>query len=107
MATILVYNSYRYQDRQHQHGHAGRGRFQRQDPQGQGSPAPAANAPAMAAVNAGAGERNAGATTAICYDTCGRTVTNYTKKSVNGSNSKLHEAVAVDVAAAEVGGAEG
>ena len=34
-------------------------------------------------------------------------MTNYTQKSVNGSNSKPHEAVAVDVAIAEAGGAAG
>ena len=42
-----------------------------------------------------------------CSYICGRTATNYTQKSVNGSNSKLHEAVAVDVAAAGAGAAEG
>ena len=55
----------------------------------------------------GLGERNAGAITATNRDICGKTATNYTQKSVNGSNSKLHEAVAVDVAAAGAGGAEG
>ena len=55
----------------------------------------------------GQGERNAGDTTAINKDICGRTVTNYTEKSVKGSNSKLREAVAVDVTAAGAGGAEG
>jgi Na+/serine symporter len=55
----------------------------------------------------GLGERNVGVTTAINQDICGRTATNYTQKSVNGSSSKLHEAVAVDVAAAGAGGAEG
>ena len=34
-------------------------------------------------------------------------MTNYTQKSVSGSNSKLHEAVAVVVAAAEAGDAGG
>ena len=53
----------------------------------------------------GDGERNAGATTAINLDLCERTVTNYTQKSVSTSNSKLHKAM--DVAAAEAGGAEG
>ena len=98
MAGLTDGYSYHYQDRQHQHqhGNAGRGRFQRRHPRGQGAPAAAADAPAMASANAGAGgeERR-------CYNcnrqgVCRRTVTNYTQKSVSGSNSKLHEAVAVD-----------
>ena len=53
------------------------------------------------------GDRSVGATTAINQDISGRTVTKYTQKSVNGSSSKLHEAMAVDVGAAGAGAAEG
>ena len=101
--------SYHYQDRKHQHGHsnAGRGRFQLRNPRGQRAPRLQRTHRRWPRGQLGQGERNAGATTAIKQDICGRTATNYTQNSVSGSNSKLHEAVAVDVAAAEARGAEG